>query len=221
MIMMMKLSVLLVLVASIAEGFVNARHLPTVVTSALSASSESKRSSAIFDDFVDFLKKKQLEIIQEIEEVEKEYCKDATPATFSHDAWGSLSDSSTTGAGGITRVLQGGCVVEKGACSLTVIELGILQKERATTIRGRTSGDVAEGDDYAAAALSLVMHTANPNVPTFRSDVRIFSVQNTICICFFGTIETQNWLQKHIGFYQCYKEQLIHLTFPPPQFINI
>ena len=30
---------------------------------------------------------------------------------------------------------------------------------------------------YAAAALSLVLHSANPHLPTFRSDVRYFQCQ--------------------------------------------
>ena len=35
---------------------------------------------------------------------------------------------------------------------------------------------IKEGDTYAAAALSIVLHTRSPMVPTFRSDVRIFMV---------------------------------------------
>ena len=37
---------------------------------------------------------------------------------------------------------------------------------------------VSEGDIYSAAALSVVLHTRNPFVPTFRSDVRIFLVES-------------------------------------------
>ena len=97
--------------------------------------------------------------------------------------------------GGMTRVLQGGTVIEKGACSFTLIGQGILSKERAATIRARqeqqqqnmddnddnnTDNDtvlIQEGDEYAAAALSMVLHSRSPHVPTFRSDVRVFLVQ--------------------------------------------
>src|SRR6056297_260617 len=44
--------------------------------------------------------------------------------------------------------------------------------------RGRDLGDCSQGDvPYAAAALSLVLHSANPHLPTFRSDVRYFECQ--------------------------------------------
>lgn len=40
--------------------------------------------------------------------------------------------------------------------------------------RGRA---VAAGAPYCAAALSLVLHSTNPLLPTFRSDVRYFEAQ--------------------------------------------
>jgi hypothetical protein len=44
--------------------------------------------------------------------------------------------------------------------------------------RGRDLGGNTEGGvPYAAAALSLVLHSANPHLPTFRSDVRYFECQ--------------------------------------------
>lgn len=117
---------------------------------------------------------------------------DGSGAAFSRDGWGAFADGGGGGdatSGGITRVIQGGDVVEKGACSLTVIRDGALTADRAATIRGRQEktavdsddGDglvVREGDIYSAAALSVVLHTRNPFVPTFRSDVRIFLVKS-------------------------------------------
>lgn len=79
----------------------------------------------------------------------------------------------------MTRVIQGGAVVEKGACSLTLIRGGVLTADRAATIRARNDDvDIQPGDTYAAAALSMVLHSRSPNVPTFRSDVRVFVVQS-------------------------------------------
>jgi coproporphyrinogen III oxidase len=78
----------------------------------------------------------------------------------------------------MTRVLQGGDVIEKGACSFTLIQQGVLSAERAAAIRSRQSVDIKAGDTYSAAALSIVLHSRSPLVPTFRSDVRVFSVSN-------------------------------------------
>jgi coproporphyrinogen III oxidase len=151
-------------------------------TSALSTASKSvenkntKQSSGIlFDEFVDFLQQKQNEIIAEIESIEN-------GSKFSRDGWGIFAQEdgcidTSLKSGGITRVIQGGGIIEKGACSLTVIKEGVLSADRAATIRARQSEDVVvAGDVYSAAALSLVFHTRSPLVPTFRSDVRIFMV---------------------------------------------
>lgn len=118
----------------------------------------------IFDDFVLFLQDKQNAIIEQI------YSSIEPEARFSSDAWG----NHRTGSGGLTRVLKGGLAIEKGACSLTVIRNGCLTAERAATIRARQTTQVQAGDSYSAAALSMVLHSRNPWVPTFRSDVRIF-----------------------------------------------
>ena len=141
----------------------------------------------------------------------------AAAATFSRDTWGifentgaadaaisaatTTTTTTTAGSGGITRVLQGGHFIEKGACSFTLIQQGILSADRAATIRARqeqqqpeTTNDpttktkkdyrsvaaaAAAGDSYCAAALSMVLHTQSPLIPTFRSDVRIFLVQSS------------------------------------------
>jgi coproporphyrinogen III oxidase len=140
-------------------------------------------TDSLFEDFVEFLQAKQTEIIQQLEDVE------ATPsgATFSRDPWGLFTEDKDTGSkvgnsGGITRVIQGGSVVEKGACSLTVIREGILTADRAATIRSRQADKITSpiqaGDKYSAVALSMVLHSSNPMVPTFRSDVRVFLVQS-------------------------------------------
>ena len=135
---------------------------------------EGSTSYDIFADFVDFLRATQNDIIQQIEEM------DGSGNKFTNDTWGVFDESTTDQvlSGGITRVLQGGNVVEKGACSLTLIRRGILSAERAATIRARQDIDIQPGDAYYAAALSIVLHSRSPMVPTFRSDVRIFLVQS-------------------------------------------
>jgi coproporphyrinogen III oxidase len=139
------------------------------------ASSETAEMKAfdVFNEFVDFLKSTQHQIIEEIEMM------DGSGVKFSMDTWGVFdrSNEQKVLSGGITRVLQGGRVVEKGACSLTLIREGILSAERASAIRSRQDLDIKPGDVYYAAALSIVLHSRSPMVPTFRSDVRIFLVQ--------------------------------------------
>ena len=135
----------------------------------------------VFTDFVEFLKSTQNQIISDIEMM------DGSEMTFSNDPWGVFvnedeqqqqQQQQKLSSGGITRVFQGGDVVEKGACSLTLIQRGILSPERADAIRSRQNlDDVQPGDVYYAAALSIVLHSRSPMVPTFRSDVRIFLVQ--------------------------------------------
>jgi coproporphyrinogen III oxidase len=160
-----------------------------------SSSCSSSSSSDIFMEFAAFLQDTQREIIQEIEDMD-----DSSGATFTNDTWGVFAqgngngNDNTSGSGGITRVLQGGDFVEKGACSLTLIRQGILTAERAAAIRARSrqeddddddddgdnnSNRIQAGDVYSAAALSMVLHSRSPMVPTFRSDVRIFLVQQS------------------------------------------
>ena len=113
--------------------------------------------------------------------------------TFCNDTWGIFNDDATdqdTGlSGGKNCVLQGGNVIEKGACSLTLIRQGVLSAERAATIRSRQDISIQAGDVYSAAALSIVHHSKNPMVPTFRSDVRIFFVESkTAKMAWFGYV---------------------------------
>ena len=170
--------------------------------SRLAASSQEESTTQpntpdeIFEVFAQFIIQHQTSMIAEIEHA------DGSGVLFSMDGWGAFMDGKTsddaTNSGGITRVIQGGNVVEKGACSLTIIRNGVLTADRAATIRGRqeTSDEidddklvVQEGDTYSAAALSVVLHTKNPFVPTFRSDVRIFLVKsstNQSSVAWFG-----------------------------------
>lgn len=139
-----------------------------------SASDDTENNPTLFSDFVTFLKDKQSQIIESLEEM------DGSGAKFTNDCWGIFADGGAEGlaSGGMTRVIQGGDVIEKGACSFTLIQQGVLSSERAAAIRSRQSVDIKAGDTYSAAALSIVLHSRSPLVPTFRSDVRVFLVSN-------------------------------------------
>lgn len=159
--------------------------------SLLSDINDNETPESIFDQFTSFLIQHQSSMIQEIESI------DGSGESFSRDGWGAFEDPSNTDAtnksGGITRVIQNGDVVEKGACSLTVIRGGKLTEERARTISGRQSGEdglmVKEGDVYSAAALSVVLHTRNPFVPVsydmifidFMLGMFLYLVQLKLC----------------------------------------
>lgn len=95
---------------------------------------------------------------------------DGSGLAFSRDEW-----RRKDGSLGLTRVLQGGNVVEKGGVSTTFAR-GVLSEQRASSMlkRGRM---VRAGQAYSASALSIVLHARSPHVPTFRADVRLFSVE--------------------------------------------
>ncbi|CAM9715298.1 unnamed protein product [Chrysoparadoxa australica] len=119
-----------------------------------------------FKDFAQFLLSTQSNICSEAERSDGK-------AKFCTDVW-----RRETGEGfGVTRVLEGGELLEKAACSVSIIH-GVLSAERAKAMssRGRSTIDQAGGQPYAAAAMSLVFHSASPLVPTFRADVRLFQV---------------------------------------------
>jgi len=118
-----------------------------------------------FDDFV--------------QSMQATICKEAAAADGSGKQF--ILDKWDRGEGGrngfgVTRVLQGGDLFEKAAANVSIVK-GQLTPERAKMMssRGRDV-DPSGGQDYQAAALSLVFHSAQPMVPTFRADVRYFQV---------------------------------------------
>jgi coproporphyrinogen III oxidase len=78
---------------------------------------------------------------------------------------------------GVTAVMQKGDLLEKAAVSTTIVK-GQLSTERAAAISSRTKRDdkITVGSQYFAAAISLVLHSRSPMVPTFRSDIRFFEL---------------------------------------------
>jgi coproporphyrinogen III oxidase len=143
---------------------------------------DGKNADELFEQFVEMLQQKQEEIINTLEQV------DGSGQKFTNDTWGFFADGDG-GSGGITRVIQGGDLIEKGAVSFTLVRRGVLSDARAAAIRQRQSIDeIRAGDTYATAALTTVQHARNPMVPTFRSDVRMFlvSTANGQSMAWFG-----------------------------------
>ena len=119
--------------------------------------------SAGFDDFVLEL---QDTIIREAELL------DGSGKSFNRDSWERGSS-----ARGITAVMENGNVVEKAASNVSIIK-GVLTKSRAEAMssRGRDCIDPEGGQEYSAAAMSLVFHSGHAHIPTLRADVRVFEV---------------------------------------------
>jgi coproporphyrinogen III oxidase len=84
-------------------------------------------------------------------------------ARFSLDSW-----QRAGGGGGITRVLQGGPLLEKAGVSFSDVH-GELSETFARRLQG-------QGRAFAAIGLSLVLHPMNPLVPTAHANFR-FIVQ--------------------------------------------
>ncbi|GBG61822.1 hypothetical protein CBR_g23778 [Chara braunii] len=98
---------------------------------------------------------------------------DGSGRQFLVDEWQSKNEQRS--GHGITRVLEGGDLLEKAAANVSVIR-GVLSGERAKAMSSR--GQQAQaGQPYFAGSLSLVFHSRHPFVPTFRSDIRYFEIE--------------------------------------------
>ncbi|XP_024397147.1 uncharacterized protein [Physcomitrium patens] len=100
---------------------------------------------------------------------------DGSGKMFGFDKWQRGADPSN--GYGITRVLEGGDLLEKAAANVSIVR-GSLSEARAKAMSARGRG-VEAGASYFAGALSLVFHPRNPYVPTFRSDIRYFVVEGS------------------------------------------
>jgi coproporphyrinogen III oxidase len=86
-------------------------------------------------------------------------------AKFIEDKW---SREPGLGGGGITRVMTGGSVFEKGGVNFSHVQ-GDKLPPSATAVRPEL-----EGRSYEAMGVSLVMHPNNPYAPTSHANVRFF-----------------------------------------------
>ena len=125
----------------------------------------------VSDTFEHYILETQRKIITDAEAL------DGSGQRFIHDRWERSPGNPNVGYG-ITSVLEGGTILEKAAVNISIIN-GVLSPERAKMMssRGRHSVDPSGGQPYAAAAMSLVFHSAHPFIPTLRADVRLFEVE--------------------------------------------
>jgi coproporphyrinogen III oxidase len=100
-----------------------------------------------------FARAMQAEICEALERAEGE-------ARFGRDAW-----ERPGGGGGISRVLQGGAVIEKAGVNVSEVH-GALPPALARRMGGA-------GTTFAATGLSVVVHPRSPMVPTAHLNVRL------------------------------------------------
>lgn len=133
-----------------------------------SGAAQAASSSSHFDmsQFEAFLYDSQAHICSQLEQLEN---STNSAAKFCVDDW-----AHDTGHGR-TRVLQSGTIFEKAGVNISSVS-GTLSPERARAMTSRGRVGVEAGKPYQAMALSLVLHTQSPFVPTLRGDVRVFSV---------------------------------------------
>jgi coproporphyrinogen III oxidase len=87
---------------------------------------------------------------------------------FNHDAWTRPPESRLQGEG-ITRVLEGGALLERGGCAFSHVR-GPQLPASATQHRPELAGA-----PFEAMGVSLVFHPRNPYVPTVHMNVRMLS----------------------------------------------
>lgn len=86
-------------------------------------------------------------------------------AKFSSDRW-----EREEGGGGLTRVLEGGAVFEKGGVNFSAVH-GVLNENIS-----RSLGIAASG--FFATGVSIVIHPVSPHVPIIHMNVRYFELEN-------------------------------------------
>jgi coproporphyrinogen III oxidase len=85
-------------------------------------------------------------------------------ATFRSDAW-----ERPEGGGGLTRTLSGGAVFEKAGAGFSDVR-GTALPPSATALRPAIAGK-----PWNAIGVSVIVHPANPHVPTCHANVRYFA----------------------------------------------
>jgi coproporphyrinogen III oxidase len=84
-------------------------------------------------------------------------------ARFARDRW-----ARPDGGGGDTRVLKGGALIEQGGINFSEVS-GAALPASATSARPALAGA-----PFSAMGVSLVLHPANPHVPTTHMNLRFF-----------------------------------------------
>lgn len=151
---------------------------------------------AIKEEWILFIQQLQNDICKALERIDGK-------ATFQEESW-----ERNGGGGGITRVISNGNVFEKGGVNTSVV-FGSLTEQMSAALKIPSS---AIGGKWFACGLSLVIHPANPFVPTVHCNYRMFELydkNDTVIDRWFGggTDLTPYYLydEDAIRFHQTYK----------------
>lgn len=105
------------------------------------------------------------EIAEEFRALQSRICESIEKtdggATFSREEW-----NREEGGGGLTRVLQGGAIIEKGGVNFSAVN-GSLSAAASRALEINASS-------FFATGVSIVMHPLNPFVPIIHMNVRYF-----------------------------------------------
>lgn len=120
-------------------------------------------------DAGDYFRQLQTRIVERLEAIDGGH--------FRRDAW-----DRAEGGGGISRVLEGGGVLERGGVNFSHVK-----GERLPPSASATRPQLA-GRGFEVMGLSLVLHPRNPYAPTVHMNIRLFvaSQQGTEPIWWFG-----------------------------------
>ena len=109
-------------------------------------------------------------------ELQKAFCaalEALEPAVrFKQDQWTRDDIAGDDGGGGLTRVMTGGKIFEKGGVNFSEVR-GTLPATMVQKLLG-----VSEPKPFYAAGTSLVIHPYSPMVPTVHANVRYLEVEN-------------------------------------------
>lgn len=112
---------------------------------------------SIKEQFISFIHQLQDDICRQLETMDGK-------AKFREDRW-----ERAGGGGGITRVIAGGSVFQKGGVNTSVVH-GQLPAVMAQQFK------VPDNSSFLAAGISLVIHPQNPFVPTVHANWRYFEL---------------------------------------------
>lgn len=110
------------------------------------------------DIWIDIVHDLQVKICKAVEQADGH-------AVFNEDKW-----VREEGGGGITKVIAGGAVIEKGGVNTSVVHGDVTPEMRQALQIG--------GDKWFAAGISIVLHPQNPFVPTVHCNYRMFELYN-------------------------------------------
>jgi len=111
---------------------------------------------SIKDNFIRYIHQLQDTICLRLEEIDD-------GAVFAEDKW-----QREGGGGGVSRIIEGGDVFEKGGVNTSVVhgELPELMQKKLNVEQSR----------FFACGISLVIHPQNPMVPTVHANFRLFKM---------------------------------------------